>query len=64
MTNDAPVPDRVQFVDDQQVTYRIIDVGGETVVIHLDSAPSPAAHLGDLAAAAPVIDSIVFPPGN
>ena len=64
VTNDAEVADRLLFVDDQQVTYWIVDVAGETVIIHVDSAPSPAVHLGDLAAAAPVIDSIVFTPGT
>ena len=64
VTNEAEVPDRLLFVDDQQVTYWIVDVAGETVIIHVDSAPSPAVHLGDLAAAAPVIDSIVFTPGT
>ena len=52
------------FVDDQQVTYTILDVGGETVIINIDSAPSPAAHTADLLKAQPIIDSITFiPPG-
>ena len=64
VTNDAEVPDRLLFVDDQQVTFWIVDVAGETVIIHVDSAPSAAVHLLDLGAAAPVIDSIVFTPGG
>jgi hypothetical protein len=64
VTDSGAVPNRRLFVDDQQVTFWILDVAGETVILHVDSAPSAAVHLADLGAAQPVIDSIVFTPGT
>lgn len=55
-------PRRLHLVDDQQVTYWLLDVAGETVIVHLDSAPTPAAHLADLRTVQPVLESITFAP--
>jgi hypothetical protein len=62
VTNSGPVTDRLMFIDDQNETFWILDVAGETVIIHLDSSPAAAQHTRDLATAQPIIDSFVFAP--
>lgn len=57
-----PGHDGVRWMDDQQETYWVLDVGGETVLITLDSAPNPDKHTADVADAQPIIDSFQFVP--
>lgn len=52
----------VRWTDDQQETFWILDVSGQTVLITLDSSPSVAAHAADLESAQPIIDSFHFNP--
>lgn len=54
----------VRFTDDQQETFWILDIGGETVLITVDSAPNPSKHTADLASVQPIIESFRFTPPN
>jgi hypothetical protein len=49
-----------RWTDDQQESFWILDVGGSTVLITLDSAPDAARHALDISNAQPVIDSFQF----
>ncbi|HLO35433.1 MAG TPA: hypothetical protein VK194_05095 [Candidatus Deferrimicrobium sp.] len=51
---------RLRTIDDQKETFFILDVDGQTVIIHVDSGPSDASHDSDLLAARPIIDSMTF----
>jgi hypothetical protein len=62
ITDSGPVPDRKYWIDDQYVVFTIVDVAGETVIIHLESGPSAAASTRDLDRIQPIIDSIQFTP--
>jgi hypothetical protein len=50
------------YIDDQQETFFILDVAGQTVLMHVDSSPVLADHQRDLLSAQPVIDSMQFTP--
>jgi hypothetical protein len=57
------VPDPgIRFVDDQQETYFLLDVGGETLLLLVESGPTAAEHTANLASAQPIIDSFQFTP--
>jgi hypothetical protein len=56
------VSEQGRFTDDQQESFWVLDVGGSTVLITLDSSPDPAQHTRDIAAAQPVVDSFQFNP--
>ncbi len=64
ITDSGTVPDRAKWIDDQNATFRILDVAGETVIIYLESSSNPA----DLAALnvqfQPLFDSFAFSPGS
>lgn len=64
ITDNGPTPDRTYWIDDQYTTFTILDVAGETVIVHLESAPSPAAHARDQQTIQPIIDSFTFTPGG
>lgn len=64
ITDNGPTPDRTYWIDDQYTTFTILDVSGETVIIHIESAPSPAAHARDQQTVQPIIDSFTFNPGG
>jgi hypothetical protein len=52
----------VRIVDDQQETYSFVDVAGETVLIIVESGPTPAEHVANVAIAQPIIDTFQFTP--
>lgn len=64
MTHSGAQPETSRWIDDQQVTMRIIDVAGETVIVYLESSPVAA----DLAALntefEPFFASLQFTPGS
>ena len=64
MVASAPENQGSRWIDDQQVTVRILDVAGETVIIYLESSSNPA----DLAALnqqfEPFFASLQFTPAN
>lgn len=64
ITDNGPTPDRTYWIDDQYTTFTILDVAGETVIVHLESAPSPAANARDQQTVRPIIDSFTFSPGG
>ena len=45
-THSGAQPETSRWIDDQQTTFRVLDVAGETVIIYLESSPNAA----DLAA--------------
>lgn len=62
ITNEAATPDRVKWIDDQQVAVWIVDVADTTVIVYLESGPSASAlaELKDLFQ--PTIDTFRFAP--
>jgi hypothetical protein len=62
LTDDNEAQGKVYWTDDQHVTWTILDVGGKTVIITIDSAPSDTSHQADLAIANPIIQSFDFTP--
>jgi hypothetical protein len=63
-TDSGAVPGRTRWIDNQQVTMRIIDVAGETLILYLESSPNPADLATVNSAFQPVIDSFAFTPGT
>lgn len=51
----------VQWTDNQQESFWVLDVAGETVLVIVESGPG-AQHAADVANAQPIIDSFVFRP--
>ena len=52
----------VQWTDNQQESFWVVDVAGETVIILVESAPSASQHAADVANAQPIIDAFAFTP--
>jgi RNA polymerase sigma-70 factor, ECF subfamily len=64
MTDSGSTPDRVVWIDDQYTTFDILDVAGETVIVHLESGPSAGADRQSQTEAQPIIDSFRFTPSS
>jgi hypothetical protein len=64
VTDTANPPDRVYWIDDQYTTFNILDVAGTTVIVRLESGPSPAANTRDQATVEPIIASMRFSPSG
>jgi len=64
ITDSGAVPARVYWIDDQFTTFTILDVAGETVIIHMDSAPSDAANAKDQQTVNPIVETFKFTPGT
>ncbi|HEU0237324.1 MAG TPA: hypothetical protein VFR14_12870 [Candidatus Limnocylindrales bacterium] len=64
ITDSGEPPSRARWIDDQRTTLRIVDVAGETVILYLETSPSPADLAAVNAELQPVIDTFRFaPPG-
>lgn len=64
VTDSAPAPDRVNVVDDQRSTWTIVDLGGDTVIIRMESIDIPDVHAQMLDVVQPIIDSMQFAASN
>jgi hypothetical protein len=60
VTDNGAVPDRTRWIDDQNTTFRILDVAGETVIIYVESGHTDANLASVNAALQPVIDTFKF----
>jgi hypothetical protein len=63
-TDDGETPARSNWIDDHRVTAWILDVNGETVIVHVDSGPSLNANDDDVRTFQPVLDSMRFATGD
>jgi hypothetical protein len=61
ITNDADVPDRVKWIDDQRVAVWIVDVRGTTVIVYLESGPSDVAMAELKGLFEPFVETFRFP---
>ncbi len=64
ITDNGPTPDRTYWIDNQYTTFTILDVAGETVIVHLESASNPDANAQDQQTVQPIIDSFMFAAGG
>lgn len=64
MTDGGNPPTRVVWIDDQYTIFTILDVGGQTVIIDLESGPNPATSEQDKTTIQPILDSFRFAPAN
>lgn len=64
ITDSGATPDRVFWIDDQVTTFTILDVAGETVIIHMESGTGADANANDQRTVQPIIDSMRFNPGG
>jgi hypothetical protein len=62
LTDSGAIPTRSVWIDDQYTTLTILDVGGTTVVLRLESGPTAAANAADQTVVQPIIDSFRFTP--
>jgi hypothetical protein len=63
-TDSGTPPQRAVWFDDHRVTAWILDVGGETIIVHVDSGPSYAANDADVKAFQPILDTLTFSSGG
>ena len=63
-TDDGTPPKRSIWFDDHLVTAWILDVAGETVIVHVDSAPTVTANDADVRAVQPILDSMAIRPSS
>ncbi len=64
ITNDAAVPDRAKWIDDQRVAMWLVDVSGTTVIVYLESGPSDSALAELKGLFEPTIETFRFAPAG
>lgn len=62
ITDSGAVPSRVRWIDDQNTRFRILDVGGETVILYLEAGGEVGALDARDSELKSVIDTFVFTP--